>query len=61
MTATHPVYMLLQQTSRKFEIFITLFLSGVRYHRAMFNFMEIQFHERVDAFVGIGAEALLTL
>ena len=24
----------------------------------MFNFMDIQFHERVDAYVGVGAEGV---
>ena len=40
---------------------MTLSISGIRYDRAMFNFMDIQFHEHVDAFVGIGAEELLNL
>ena len=40
---------------------LTPFLPGVRYNRALLNFMDIQFHEHVNAFVGIGAEELLNL
>ena len=42
----------------KIRIFMTLFLSGIRYYRALFNFVDIQLHGNVDAFAGIGAEAL---
>ena len=45
----------------KIRIFMTLFLSGIRYYRALFNFVDIQLHGDVDAFAGIGAEALLNL
>ena len=45
----------------KIRIFMTLFLSGIRYYRALFNVVDIQLHGHVDAFAGIGAEALLNL
>ena len=56
LTATYPAYPLCSQTSRKLEKFMTLSISGIQYYRAMFNFMDIQFHERVDAYVGVGAD-----
>lgn len=54
--AEYPAYPLCQQTSRKLEIFMTQFLTGI-HDRAI----DIPFHEHVDAFVGIGAERLLHL
>ena len=61
LIATHPAYPLCQQTFRKLEMFMSLFLSGIQYYRTMFNFMDSQFYEHVDAFIGVGAEALLHL
>ena len=61
LIATHPAYPLCQQTCRKLEIIMTLFLSGIQYYRAMFNFTDSQFYEHADVFVGIGAEELLNL
>ena len=45
----------------KIRIFMTLLLSSIRYYRALFDFVDIQLHGHVDAFAGIGADALLNL
>ena len=56
LTGTHPAYPLCQQTFRKLEMFMSLFLSGIQYYRTMFNFMDSPFYEHADAFIGIQLE-----